>query len=60
MRILLDENISPRFGKLLVGHEVAAIAGSSDLRSIPDKEMLRIANERCDALVTMDKGIIHQ
>lgn len=59
MRILLDENIDPEFGKLLAGHEVSAVAGS-DLRSIPDKEMLRLANERFDALVKIDKGIIHQ
>lgn len=59
MRILLDENISPRFGNLLPGHEVSAIAGS-ELRSVSDKEMLRIANERFDALITMDKGLIHQ
>ena len=43
MRILLDENVSSRFGKLLVGHEVSAVAGS-ELRSIPD--------ERCSASLT--------
>jgi predicted nuclease of predicted toxin-antitoxin system len=59
VKILLDENISPRFGSLLIGHEVSAIAGS-DLRSISDKEMLSVANQRFDALVTMDKGLIHQ
>lgn len=59
MRILLDENIDPEFGKLLAGHECEAVAGS-DLRGISDKEMLRLANTRFDGLVTMDKSLIHQ
>ena len=59
MRILLDENVDPEFGKLLVGHEFEAVA-ASDLRGIPDGQMLRLANGRFDALVTMDKSIIHQ
>ena len=59
MRILLDENVSPRFGRLLVGHEVEAVAGSR-LRSTQDGPLIQIAEERYDAFVTMDKGILHQ
>lgn len=59
MRILLDENVTPRFAKLLVGHEVTSVAGSS-LRSLSDYELLAVARDRFDAFITMDKGILHQ
>lgn len=59
MRILLDENVSPRFGKLLTGHEVEAVAGSP-LRSTLDGPLIQLAEARFDAFVTMDKSILHQ
>ena len=59
MRILLDENITPRFGRLLVGHDVEAVAGSP-LRSTLDGPLIKLAEAGFDAFVTMDKGILHQ
>jgi len=59
MKILLDENLDWRLGRLLVGHDVTSVPriGWSGIRN---GDLLRRAEELFDALVTMDRGIYHQ
>lgn len=59
MNILLDENLDWRLLRDLPGHTVSSVAfiGWSGMKN---GELLRRANERFDALITMDRGIYHQ
>ena len=59
MKILLDENLDWRLGRLLVGHDVTSVpkVGWSGIRN---GDLLRQAEGLFDVLVTMDRGIHHQ
>ena len=59
MRILLDESVPSRLGRLLVGHEVI----SSQRRGwsgVKNGKLLALAASEFDVLVTADKGIEYQ
>ena len=59
MRVLLDENLPRDLVGELTGHQVTTVqaVGWAGTRN---GELLRLAAERFDALVTMDQGIQHQ
>ena len=59
MKILLDETLDWRLGRLLVGHDVTSVTkvGWSGIRN---GDLLRQAEGLFDVLVTMDRGIYHQ
>jgi predicted nuclease of predicted toxin-antitoxin system len=59
MKVLLDENLDPRFGELLVGCEVESVK-SKKWRGLSNGELLRQAEVEFEAFVTLDRGIAHQ
>jgi len=59
MRVLLDECVNPRLRRALVGHEVTTVAEANWL-TLPDKELLALAQGSFDVLITIDKGFAHQ
>ena len=59
MKILLDENLDWRLGRLLVGHAVTSVPKSA-WSGIRNGDLLRQAEGLFDALVTMDRSIYHQ
>lgn len=60
MRVLLDHNINPRFGRLLPGHQVthAYKLGWSEL--VNGELIKRAESEGFDAIVTADKNLRYQ
>ncbi|MFY9234179.1 MAG: DUF5615 family PIN-like protein [Fimbriimonadaceae bacterium] len=59
MRILLDENVRPAFAEHLVGHEVVHVEDLSE-KGIGNGDLLKLAREQFQALVTLDRGILYQ
>lgn len=59
MRVLLDENMPPSIGPLLADHEVTHV---KDLGRKGQKNgaLLELCRREFDALVTLDRGILHQ
>lgn len=59
MRVLLDECVPRRLGRELVGHEVRTTSemGWAGKRN---GELLRIAAPEFDALLTVDRNLLHQ
>ena len=59
MRVLLDECLLRRLGRLLVGHALRTVpeAGWAHKR---DSEILRLARGHFDIFATMDRGVAYQ
>jgi len=58
MRVLFDENV-PRKLKWLIKAEVVTVP-EMDWGGIKNGELLRLAEQQFDVLLTLDKGIQHQ
>ena len=59
MRVLLDENVPLDLAHDLVGHHVDTVIGLG-WAGLANGELLRRAQDLCDAFVTMDRNIEHQ
>ncbi len=59
MRVLLDENLPHDLAALLVGHQVATVAGLG-WSGIQNGELLARATSQFDALLTMDQRLPDQ
>jgi Domain of unknown function (DUF5615) len=59
MRVLLDEMVSRKLGRELVGHEVATVQRQG-WAGLTDGRLLDVIDSLFDALITMDKGMRHQ
>ena len=59
MRVLLDESLPRPFAVLLSGHEVQTVAAVG-WSGKENGELLRLAAERFDVLLTADRNLEHQ
>ena len=59
MRILLDESVPARLGRLLIGHEVTSVQRHG-WAGIKNGKLLALAATGFDVLLTADKGIEYQ
>jgi len=59
MRILLDESVPTRLGRLLTGHEVKSVQ-QHGWGGIKNGKLLALAATEFDVLLTADKGIEYQ
>ena len=59
MRILLDESVPEKLGKLLVGHTCSTVQRQG-WASIKNGELLALAKDQFDLLLTADKGMEYQ
>lgn len=59
MRILLDESVPERLGKLLSGHSVTGVQRRG-WASIKNGKLLALAQHEFDVLLTADKGMEFQ
>jgi len=59
VRVLLDESLPRPFAALLSGHEVKTVAGVG-WSGKENGELLRLAAERFDLLLTADRNLEHQ
>jgi predicted nuclease of predicted toxin-antitoxin system len=59
MRILLDEDLPRRLGKLLIGHEVATVQRSG-WAGIKNGRLLALAATRFEVFLTMDSNLEYQ
>lgn len=59
MRILLDESVPHRLGRLLVGHTVSSVQREG-WASTKNGRLLALAAIRFDVLLTADKGMEYQ
>ena len=59
MRVLLDENVPHELAPALTGHEVSNVQAEG-WNGKRNGELLQLAGERFDALVSMDRGLAHQ
>jgi len=59
VRVLLDESLPRPLAALLSGHEVRTVA-TVGWSGIENGELLRLAAERFDVLITADRNVEHQ
>ena len=59
MKIFLDECVDWRLSREIVGHDVAT-AGAMGWTTIKNGELLRLAAERFDVFVTVDRNLTFQ
>ena len=59
MRILLDESVPEKLGKLLVGHTCSTVQ-QQGWASIKNGKLLALAKDQFDLLLTADKGMEYQ
>jgi predicted nuclease of predicted toxin-antitoxin system len=59
MRILLDECLPKKLKRELTGHDVATV-GEAGWTSITNGELLRLASDRFDVFLTVDRKLPHQ
>ena len=59
MRILLDESVPYRLGRLLVGHSVSSVQREG-WASTKNGKLLALAAANFDVLLTADKGMEYQ
>jgi len=57
--VLLDENLPRALVTELTGHDVSTVRAEG-WSGAKNGELLRLARERFDALLTMDRGLQHQ
>jgi len=59
MRILLDESVPQRLGRLLVGHSFSSVQAEG-WASTKNGRLLLLASSRFDVLLAADKGMEYQ
>ena len=59
MRILLDESIPHRLGRMLVGHSCSSVH-QEGWASTKNGKLLALAADKFDVLLTADKGMEYQ
>ena len=59
MKVLLDECVDRGFAALVAGHQVDSVQDIG-WRSIKNGQLLRLADERYDAFVTVDRNLAFQ
>jgi len=59
MRILLDESVPEKLGKLLVGHSFSTVQRQG-WTSVNNGLLLSLAKDEFDVLLTADKGMEYQ
>ena len=59
MRLLLDEMVPAELRNLLVGHDVGTVRGMG-WSSKSNGELLALARDEFDALITLDQNLEHQ
>ena len=59
MRILLDESVPEKLGRLLVGHSYSTVQRQG-WTSVKNGKLLNLAKDDFDVLLTADKGKEHQ
>lgn len=60
MLVLLDENLPRALVTELTGHDVSTTVRAEGWSGAKNGELLRLARERFDALLTLDRGLQHQ
>ena len=59
MRLLLDESLPRRLGRVLVGHDVVSVA-EAGWSGLTNGRLLQVAQERYDCLITADRSLVYQ
>jgi len=59
MRILLDESVPEKLGRLLLGHSYSTVQRQG-WTSVKNGKLLNLAKDDFDVLLTADKGMEHQ
>ena len=59
MRILLDESVPEKLGRLLVGHTFSTVQ-KQGWTSVKNGKLLSLAKDHFDLLLTADKGMEYQ
>ena len=59
MRLLLDESLPRRLGRLLTGHAVVPVADAG-WSGLTNGRLLGVAQEKFDCLLTADRSLVHQ
>ena len=59
MRLLLDESLPRRLGRLLAGHEVVAVA-EAGWSGLTNGQLLGVAQHQFDCLITADQSLVYQ
>ena len=59
MRILLDESVPEKLGRLLVGHSFSTVQRQG-WTSVKNGKLLALAKDHFDLLLTADKGMEYQ
>jgi hypothetical protein len=59
VRLLLDESLPRRLGRLLGGHSVVSVADAG-WSGLTNGRLLRVAQERFDCLLTADRSLVYQ
>lgn len=59
MRLLLDESLPRRLGRLLAGHAVVSVADAG-WSGLTNGRLLGVAQERFDCLLTADRSLVYQ
>lgn len=59
MRILLDESVPEKLGRLLVGHSYSTVQRQG-WTSVKNGKLLNLAKDDFDVLLTADKGMEYQ
>lgn len=59
MRVLLDECVDQRLGRELTGHTVQTVS-QLGWSGKTDREILQLAEQRFEALITVDRNLPHQ
>ena len=59
MRVLLDECVNPRLRRAFAAHEVVTVSEAEWL-TLPDNELLTLAQGNFDVFVTIDNGFAYQ
>ena len=59
MRLLLDESLPRRLGRLLVGHAVVSVADAG-WSGLTNGRLLGLAQEQFDCLLTADRSLVYQ
>jgi hypothetical protein len=59
VRLLLDESLPRRLGRLLVGHAVVSVADAG-WSGLTNGRLLGLAQEQFDCLLTADRSLVYQ
>jgi len=59
VRLLLDESLPRRLGRLLTGHDVVSVADAG-WSGLTNGRLLGVAQEDFDCLLTADRSLVYQ